>query len=89
MVPPMTKPLHPTLRPNPTLPTFIDGNTPADQAARSGVLDAWARQRGTPDELALLASSRGEARNLNLVARSTLELPAGSPAPPSPPGTSS
>ena len=68
----MTKRLHPALRPNPTLPTFIDGNTPADQAARSGVLDAWARQWGTPDELVLLASSRGEARNLNLLARSTL-----------------
>ena len=68
----MTKRLHPALRPNPILPTFIDGNTPADQAARSSVLDAWARQWGTPDELALLASSRGEAHNLNLLARSTL-----------------
>src|SRR3989442_13284174 len=68
----MTKPLHPALRPNPTLPTFIDGNTPADQAARSSALDAWASHWGTPDELALLASSRGEARNLNLLARSRL-----------------
>lgn len=68
----MTKRLHPAVRPNPTLPTSIHGNTPADQAARSGVLDAWARHWGTPDELALLASSRGEARNLNLLARSTL-----------------
>jgi hypothetical protein len=68
----MTKRLHPAVRPNPTLPTSIDGNTPADQAARSSVLDAWARHWGTPDELALLASSRGEARNLNLLARSRL-----------------
>jgi len=68
----MTKPLHPTLRPNPTLPTFIDGNTPADQAARSNVLDTWTRQWGTPDDLALLASCRGEARYLNLLAHSRL-----------------
>lgn len=36
------------------------------------MLDAWARQWGTPDELVLLASSRAEGRSLNLVARSTL-----------------
>jgi len=36
------------------------------------VLDARARSRGTPDELALLATSRGEARYLNLRARSRL-----------------
>ena len=28
MLPAMTKRLHPALRPNPTLPTFLDGNTP-------------------------------------------------------------
>jgi hypothetical protein len=50
----------------------IDGSTPADQAARSKVLEAWAHGWGTPDELVLLASSQGEARNLNLLARSTL-----------------
>jgi hypothetical protein len=72
MVPAMTKPLHPALRPHPTRPTFIDGNTPAAQAARSRALDAWAHHWGAPDELALLASSRAEARNLNLLARSTL-----------------
>ena len=71
-LPAMTDRLHPALRPSPTFPTFIDGNTQADQAARSSVLDAWAHSWGTPDELALLASSRGEARNLNLLARSTL-----------------
>ena len=67
-----TKRFHPAVRPNPTLPTYLDGNTRADAAARAAVLDTWARQWGTPDELILLASSRAEARNLNLLARSTL-----------------
>jgi hypothetical protein len=67
-----TERLHPALRPNPTVPTYLEGSTPVDPAARSAVLDAWARQWGTPDELVLLASSRTEARNLNLLARSTL-----------------
>src|SRR5437763_2037126 len=40
-LPAMTKRLHPALRPNPTLPTSIGGNTPSDQAARSSVLEAW------------------------------------------------
>ena len=68
MVPAMTNPkrLHPGLRPNPPLPTYIDGN----RAARSKVLETWARQWGIADELVLLASSRGEAHNLNLLARS-------------------
>ena len=68
----MTKPLHPALRPNPTLPASIDGTTPADQVARANMLETWARSWGSPDELALLASSRGEAQNLNLLARSAL-----------------
>ncbi len=88
-LPAMTKRLHPAPRSNPTLPTFIDCNTSADQAARSSVLGAWACHWGTPDELALLASSRGEARNLDVLARSTLRAPAASPVPPSPPATSS
>ncbi|MEW6474377.1 MAG: hypothetical protein AB1679_19160 [Actinomycetota bacterium] len=67
-----TKRLHPALRPNPTLPAAIAGNAPADRAVRSAVLDAWARQWGTPGELVLLASSPAEARSLNLLARSTL-----------------
>ena len=73
-LPPMTttKRLHPALRPNPTLPTYLDGKTQADAAARAVVLDAWALQWGTPDELVLLASSRAEVRSLNLLARSTL-----------------
>ena len=54
------------------MPTYLEGSTPADPSARAAVLDAWARQWGTPDELVLLASSRAEARNLNLLARSTL-----------------
>jgi hypothetical protein len=67
-----TKRLHPALRPNASLPAYIDGNHPADQAARSKVFETWSRQWGTPDELVLPASSRGEARNLNLLARSAL-----------------
>ena len=66
----MTKHLHPALRPNPTIPTPID--TPAQQAARSRRLHAWARHWGTPEELVLLASSRGEARNLSRLARTAL-----------------
>jgi hypothetical protein len=41
------------------------------------VRDAWGRHWGTPDELALVASSWGEARNLNLLARSTLRTAGG------------
>lgn len=67
-----TKRLHPALRPNPILPNYLEANTPADRANRAAVLDAWNRKWGTPDELVLLASSRAEARNLNIVARSTL-----------------
>jgi hypothetical protein len=66
----MTNPkhIHPALRPNPTVPSL----TPADEKARADVLETWARQWGTDDELLLLASSRGEAENLNRLARSAL-----------------
>jgi hypothetical protein len=55
---------HPTVRPIPT--------PAAHDAARAAVLQTWARQWGTTDELLLLASSAGEAKNLNLLARATL-----------------
>jgi hypothetical protein len=67
-----TKRLHPALRTNPVLPAYTDGNHAAEQAIRSQVLETWARQWGTAEELVLLASSRGEARTLNLLARSAL-----------------
>lgn len=66
-----TTQLHPALRPNPTIrPTPAP---PAADAARTAVLQTWARQWGTSDELVLLASSHGEAKDLNLLARSTLQ----------------
>jgi len=67
-----TKRLDPALRPNPTLPAYLDGNDPAERAVRAKVLETWARQWGTADELVLLASSRGEASHLNRLARSAL-----------------
>ena len=67
-----SKRLHPAVRPNPTPPTYLEGKTPTTAAARTVVLDAWARQWGTPGELVLLASSRAEARDLNFLARSAL-----------------
>jgi hypothetical protein len=65
-----TKHLHPALRPNPTVRP--NPASPADDATRTVVLQTWARQWGTNDELLLLASSHGEAKNLNLLARATL-----------------
>src|SRR5581483_1005164 len=67
-----TKRLDPALRPNPTLPAYLDGNDPAERAVRAKVLETWARQWGTADELVLLASSRGEASHLNRLARAAL-----------------
>ncbi|HVW33427.1 MAG TPA: hypothetical protein VHL53_12875 [Acidimicrobiia bacterium] len=62
------KHVHPALRPNPTVPVL----TPADESTRVDALETWARRWGTEHELLLLASSRGEARSLNLLARSAL-----------------
>jgi hypothetical protein len=65
-----SKHLHPAVRPNSTIrPNPV---SPADDAARAAVLQTWARRWGTDDELVLLASSHGEAQNLNLLARATL-----------------
>lgn len=66
-----TKHVHPAYRPNPTIRTHP--GAAADDARRTAVLEAWARQWGTANELVLLASSHGEAKNLNLLARSTLQ----------------
>jgi hypothetical protein len=65
-----TKHLHPAYRPNATVRPIPA--SPATDAARAAVLQTWARQWGTSDELLLLASSPGEAKDLNLLARSTL-----------------